>query len=42
MQLKSFGMPRQPYVGDFLARRGIDQMCADTWRWQQWAAANLR
>ncbi len=23
------------------ARRGIDEMCADTWRWQQWAAANL-
>jgi len=23
------------------AERGIDAMCADTWRWQQWAAANL-
>ncbi len=23
------------------ARRGIDEMCADPWRWQQWAAANL-
>jgi len=23
------------------ARRGSDDMCADTWRWQQWAAANL-
>ena len=22
------------------ARRGIAEMCADTWRWQQWAAAN--
>lgn len=24
------------------ARLGIDAMCADTWRWQQWAAENLR
>ncbi len=23
------------------AERGIEAMCADTWRWQQWAAANL-
>lgn len=23
------------------ARLGIDAMCADTWRWQQWAAKNL-
>jgi UDP-glucose 4-epimerase len=23
------------------ARHGIDAMCADTWRWQQWAARNL-
>jgi len=23
------------------ARRGIEDMCVDTWRWQQWAAANL-
>jgi UDP-glucose 4-epimerase len=23
------------------ARLGIADMCADTWRWQQWAAANL-
>jgi UDP-glucose 4-epimerase len=23
------------------AQRGIDAMCADAWRWQQWAAANL-
>ena len=23
------------------ARLGIDAMCADTWRWQQWAAENL-
>jgi len=23
------------------AERGIAEMCADTWRWQQWAAANL-
>ncbi len=23
------------------ATRGLDDMCADTWRWQQWAAANL-
>jgi UDP-glucose 4-epimerase len=24
------------------AERGIDEMCADAWRWQQWAAANLK
>jgi len=24
------------------AELGIDAMCADAWRWQQWAAANLR
>jgi UDP-glucose 4-epimerase len=24
------------------AQLGIDAMCADTWRWQQWAAENLR
>jgi UDP-glucose 4-epimerase len=24
------------------AKRGIDAMCADTWRWQLWAAENLR
>ena len=24
------------------ASHGLDAMCADTWRWQQWAAANLR
>jgi len=23
------------------AERGIDAMCADTWRWQRWAAENL-
>lgn len=23
------------------AGHGLDAMCADTWRWQQWAAANL-
>jgi UDP-glucose 4-epimerase len=23
------------------ARLGIDAMCADTWRWQQWAAENI-
>lgn len=23
------------------ASHGLDAMCADTWRWQQWAAANL-
>ncbi len=23
------------------AERGIEAMCADTWRWQQWAAGNL-
>ena len=23
------------------AQRGIDAMCADGWRWQQWAAANI-
>jgi UDP-glucose 4-epimerase len=23
------------------AERGIEAMCADTWRWQQWAASNL-
>ena len=23
------------------AERGLDAMCADAWRWQQWAAANL-
>lgn len=23
------------------AERGIDAMCADSWRWQQWAASNL-
>jgi UDP-glucose 4-epimerase len=23
------------------ASLGIDAMCADTWRWQTWAAANL-
>jgi len=23
------------------AQLGIDAMCADTWRWQQWAAKNL-
>jgi UDP-glucose 4-epimerase len=23
------------------AERGLDQMCQDSWRWQQWAAANL-
>jgi UDP-glucose 4-epimerase len=23
------------------AQRGIEEMCIDTWRWQQWAAANL-
>jgi UDP-glucose 4-epimerase len=23
------------------ARRGIDQMCSDAWRWQQWAKQNL-
>ncbi|MCZ7562764.1 MAG: UDP-glucose 4-epimerase GalE [Burkholderiales bacterium] len=23
------------------AERGIEAMCADTWRWQQWAAAHL-
>lgn len=23
------------------ARRGIEDMCVDTWRWQQWAATNL-
>ena len=24
------------------AKRGLDEICADAWRWQQWAAANLR
>jgi len=24
------------------AQLGIDAMCADTWRWQEWAAENLR
>ncbi len=24
------------------AQLGIDDMCADSWRWQQWAVANLR
>jgi UDP-glucose 4-epimerase len=23
------------------AQRGIEQMCCDVWRWQQWAAANV-
>jgi UDP-glucose 4-epimerase len=23
------------------AQLGIETMCADTWRWQQWAAQNL-
>jgi UDP-glucose 4-epimerase len=23
------------------AERGLDQMCQDSWRWQQWATANL-
>jgi UDP-glucose 4-epimerase len=23
------------------ATRGIDEMCADAWRWQQWAAQHL-
>ncbi len=23
------------------AARGLDEICADAWRWQQWAAANL-
>ena len=23
------------------AKRGIDAMCADAWRWQQWAASNI-
>jgi UDP-glucose 4-epimerase len=23
------------------AQLGIDAMCADTWRWQQWAAEHL-
>ena len=23
------------------AQLGIEAMCADTWRWQQWAAKNL-
>ena len=23
------------------ATRGLDAMCADTWRWQRWAAENL-
>ena len=23
------------------ATRGLDEMCADTWRWQRWAAENL-
>ncbi|HEY4581106.1 MAG TPA: UDP-glucose 4-epimerase, partial [Candidatus Acidoferrales bacterium] len=23
------------------AQLGVDAMCADTWRWQQWAAKNL-
>ena len=23
------------------AKRGIDEMCVDTWRWQQWAASHL-
>ena len=23
------------------AERGIEQMCSDSWRWQQWAADNL-
>ena len=22
------------------AERGLDEMCRDSWRWQQWAAAN--
>jgi UDP-glucose 4-epimerase len=26
---------------DWQAQLGIDAMCADTWRWQQWAAQNL-
>jgi UDP-glucose 4-epimerase len=24
------------------AKFGIDAMCADSWRWQRWAAENLR
>lgn len=24
------------------ARLGIDAMCADAWRWQKWAAQNLK
>jgi UDP-glucose 4-epimerase len=24
------------------AERGIEAMCADTWRWQQWAAEHLK
>ena len=24
------------------AELGIEAMCADTWRWQQWAAENLK
>jgi UDP-glucose 4-epimerase len=24
------------------AQLGVDAMCADTWRWQQWAAQNVR
>jgi len=24
------------------AKRGLDAMCADAWRWQQWSEANLR
>jgi len=39
----------QCYADPTLARKtlgwhaelGIDAMCADTWRWQEWAAANL-